>query len=78
MDLLWNYENADLCNVYLEFLNAMSAIYRSQTGKGIAERWCEDQGIDIYTYDRETGIMTDNQTGDIIKTKEHSYLHVVS
>ena len=78
MDLLWDYENTDLRNVYLEFLNAMSAIYRSQTGKGLAEQWCEDQGIDTYTYDRETGIMTDNQTGDIIKTKEHSHLRVVN
>ncbi len=78
MDLLWDYENTDLRNVYLEFLNAMSAIYRSQTGKGLAEQWCEDQGIDTYTYDRETGIMIDNQTGDIIKAKEHSHLRVVN
>ena len=70
MDLLWNYENADLCNVYLEFLNAMSAIYRSQTGKGIAETWCDNMGIPTYTEDKETGIMKNNQTGDIMKPKK--------
>lgn len=76
-ELLWDYENADLRNVYLEFTTAMSAIYRSQTGKGIAEQWCEDHGIDTYSVDRKTGIMKNNQTGDIFKAKKVSNLHVV-
>jgi len=41
-ELLWDYENTDLRHAYIEFTTAMSAIYRAQTGKGIAEQFCED------------------------------------
>lgn len=76
-ELLWDYENADLRRVYIEFTTAMSAIYRAQTGKGIAEKFCEDYGIDTYLVDKETGIMKDNQTGDIIKPKRVSHIQIV-
>jgi len=76
-ELLWDYENADLRHAYIEFTTAMSAIYRSQTGKGIAEQFCEDHGIGTYTVDKETGIMKNNQTGDIVKPKKASHLHIV-
>lgn len=55
----------------------MSAIYRSQTGKGLAETWCDNMGIPTYTVDKETGIMKNNQTGDIMKPKKASHLHIV-
>ena len=55
----------------------MSAIYRAQTGKGIMEQFCEDYGIGTYTIDKETGVMRDNQTGDVFKTQKVSYLHLV-
>lgn len=76
-ELLWDYENADLRHAYIEFTTAMSAIYRSQTGKGIAEAWLDDMGIPSYTMNKETGIMINNQTGDIIKPKKASHLHIV-
>lgn len=76
-ELLWDYDNADLRHVYVEFTTAMSAIYRAQTGKGIMERWCEERGIDTYSMDRETGIMKNNQTGDIVKPKQGSHIHIV-
>lgn len=76
-ELLWDYENADLRHAYVEFTTAMSAIYRAQTGKGIAEEWCDNMGVPIYTIDKETGIMKDNQTGDIIKPKKVSHLQIV-
>jgi len=76
-ELLWDYMNDDLRHAYIEFTAAMSAIYRAQTGKGIAEQWCEEHGIGTYTVDRETGIMKDNQTGDIVKLKKASHIHVV-
>ncbi len=59
------------------FTTAMSAIYRAQTGKGIAEQFCEDMGIPTYTVDKETGIMKNYQTGDIMKLKKASHLHIV-
>lgn len=76
-ELLWDYENADLRHAYVEFTTAMSAIYRAQTGKGIAETWCDNMGIPTYTIDKETGIMMDNQTGDIINPKKVSHLQIV-
>ncbi len=44
-ELLWDYDNEDLRNAYVEFTTAMSAIFRAQTGKGIAEKFCEDHGM---------------------------------
>ena len=76
-ELLWDYDNEDLRHAYIEFTTAMSAIYRAQTGKGIAEQFCEDHGIGTYTMDKESGIMRNNQTGDIMKMKKVSHLHIV-
>lgn len=76
-ELLWDYDNEDLRHAYIEFTTAMSAIYRAQTGKGIAETWLDDLGIPTYTVDRETGIMKNNQTGDIMKPKRVSHLQIM-
>lgn len=76
-ELLWDYENNDLRHAYIEFTTAMSAIYKSQTGKGIMETWCEDHGIDTYTINKETGIMKNNQTGNITKMKKASHIQIV-
>lgn len=76
-DLLWDYQNDDLREVCVEFTCAMSAIYRSQTGKGIAEEWCDDLGIPTYSVDNENGIMRDNQTGKVTKIKNKSHIQVV-
>lgn len=76
-ELLWDYENAELRHAYIEFTTAMSAIYRAQTGKGIAEQWCWDMGIPTYTVNKGTGIMKNNQTGDIVKVGKASHIHVV-
>lgn len=76
-ELLWDYENTDLRHAYVEFTTAMSAIYRAQTGKGIAEKFFEERGVPVYTMDKETGIMKNNQTGDIIKPKKVSHLQIV-
>lgn len=75
--LLWDYDNSDLRHAYVEFTTAMSAIYRSQTGKGMMEQFCEDHGIGTYTVDRETGIVKNNQTGDISKIKKASHIQIV-
>lgn len=76
-DLLWDYENNDLRHAYVEFTCAMSAIYRSQTGKGIAEQFCNDIGITTYTINKETGVVMDNQTGQTTKLKSRSNLQIV-
>lgn len=50
----------------------------TQTGKGILEKWCEDQGIGTYTINQEKGIIQDNQTGEIHKlSKKPSHLKIV-
>lgn len=76
-DFLWDYENNDLRNVCVEYMCAMSKLCQSQTGKGIAEQWCDDMGIGTYTVDKESGIVKDNQTGNITKLKKSSHLHIV-
>ena len=76
-DLLWDYQNDDLREVCVEFTCAMSAIYRSQTGKGITEEWCDDLGIPTYSVDNTNGIMRDNQTGKVTKIKKKSHIQVV-
>lgn len=76
-ELLWDYDNADLRHAYMEFTTAMSAIYRAQTGKGIMEKFFEDHGVPVCTVDRETGIMMDSKTGDIVKMKKASHIHIV-
>ena len=76
-ELLWDYYNADLRHAYMEYTTAMSAIYKAQTGKGIMETWLDDLGIPTFTEDKETGIMKNNQTGDIMKPKKVSHIQIV-
>lgn len=77
-ELLWDYWNDDLRHAYLEYSNAMSDIYRSQTGIGIMEQFFEDQGVPTYSVNNELGIMRDSQTGEIKKiNKKPSYLKIV-
>ncbi len=38
-ELLWDYMNADLRHAYMEYTSAMSAMFKAQTGKGIAEKF---------------------------------------
>lgn len=76
-ELLWDYYNEDLRHAYVEYTNAMSAIYKAQTGKRIMEKFFEDHGVPVYTMDKETGIMKNNKTGDIVKTKKASHIHIV-
>ena len=76
-ELLWDYENEELRHAYIEFTTAMSAIYQAQTGKGIAEKFFEERGVPTYSVDRESGIMRNNQTGDIMKPKRMSHIQVV-
>ena len=74
---MYHKQNDDLREAYVEFTCAMSAIYRSQTGKGIAEKFCDDNGIGTYTVNNETGIIRDNQTGHTMKLKKRSNIQIV-
>lgn len=76
-ELLWDYMNADLRHAYMEYTSAMSAMFKAQTGKGIMEKFFEDRGVPTYTMDKETGIMKNNQTGDIVKPQKVSHIHIV-
>lgn len=77
-ELLWDYQNHELRHAYVEYTSAMSDIYRSQTGKGIAETWLEDMGVGTYTVNNDLGIIQDNQTGKISKlSKKPSHLQIV-
>lgn len=76
-ELILDYYNADLRHAYIEYSNAMSAIYKAQTGKSIAEKFFEVRGVPTYTMDKESGIMMDNKTGDIMKMDKVSHMHIV-
>ena len=77
-NLMWDYENRDLREFTVFYMSCMSAMYKQQTGFGIAEKFCEDNGIGTYTMDRENGLLIDNQTGEIAKmSKKPSFMQIV-
>lgn len=77
LKLLWDYENKDLREAYLDYISDISAIYKSQTGKGIAEEWCDNMSIPTYTTDKEIRIIKNNSTGKISKLKNTSHITVI-
>ena len=77
-DLMWDYENRDLREFTVFYMSCMSAMYKQQTGVGIAEKFCEDNGIGTYTMDRENGLVIDNQSGEIAKvSNKPSFMQIV-
>lgn len=76
-ELLGDYENEELRHAYVEFTTSASAILRAQTGKSIAETWCDNMGVPTFTEDKETGIMKNNRTGDIMKPIKTSHIQIV-
>lgn len=47
---LFDYQNNEIKGLYIEFIDAASEIYRSQTGKSFEEKFFEDIGVDTYTF----------------------------
>ena len=47
---LFDYQNDEIKGLYIEFIDAASDIYRAQTGKSFGEKFCEETGIDTYTF----------------------------
>ena len=76
-DLLWDYQNNDLRSAYVEYMCVTSALYRAQTGKGIAEEWADDMGILTYDVDEDSGFIMDNQTGKVSKLEKSSHIQIV-
>lgn len=77
-DLMLDYENRDLREFTVFYMSCMSAIYKQQTAVGIAEKFCEDNGIGTYTMDRENGLLIDNKSGEISKmSNKPSFMSVV-
>lgn len=77
-DLMWDYENRDLRKFTVFYMSCMSAMYKQQTGVGMAEKFCEDNGIGTYTIDRENGLLIDNKSGEIAKmSNKPSFMQIV-
>lgn len=76
-DLLWDYQNNDLREAYVEYMCVTSALYRAQTGKGIAEQWVEDMGLPTYEVEDDSGFIRDNQTGKVSKMEKSSHIQIV-
>lgn len=47
-DLIWDYCNNELQKVYAAYLTAAGYLYKKETGKGMLEQFCEDNGIETY------------------------------
>ena len=77
LELLWDYQNDDLREAYVEFICATSAIYRSQTGKGLAEQFCKDNVVGTYTVYKDAGIIKDNTAGHTMKLKPRGNMQIV-
>ena len=76
-ELLWDYQNDDLGDIFSFFLSCMSTIHRQQTGMRIAEEFFSKQGVSMSSIDFERGIMVDDN-GKIAKiSNKPSYLQVV-
>ena len=77
-DLMWDYMNKDLREFTVFYMSCMSAMYKQQTGVGIAEKFCEDNGIGTYTMDRENGLLINNKSGEIAKvSNKPSFMQIV-
>lgn len=77
-DLMWDYENRDLREFTVFYMSCMSAMYKQQTGVGMAEKFCEDNNIGSYRVDRENGLLIDNQSGKITKmSNKPSFMQIV-
>lgn len=77
-DLMWDYENRELRKLTVFYMSCMSAMYKQQTGVGMAEKFCEDNGIGTYTIDKENGLLIDNQSGEIAKmSNKPSFMQIV-
>lgn len=77
-DFLWCYWNDDLFAFDMVAFSIISNMHKAQTGKGILERWLEEQGIGTFTMNQELGIIKDNQTGEIHRlSKKPSHLKIV-
>lgn len=66
-DFLWDYMNDDLRHAYIEYTNAMSSIYYSQTGRRMEEGFLKILNIPSYTVNKELGIIQNNKTGETHK-----------
>lgn len=77
-DLMWDYMNKDLRGFTVFYMSCMSAMYKQQTGVGMGEKFCEDNGIGTYTIDKENGLLIDNQSGEIAKlSNKSSFMQIV-
>ncbi len=67
-NFLWDYENMRVRLFLVEYMSAMSNLYKLQSGKGIMEEFLEENGVDTYSYDSVDGYLINNRTGQITKT----------
>lgn len=69
-EFLWDYWNPVILDFVVNETCIASRLYREQTGMGIAEQWCKEQGIPTYRHcvDPDTGaeFMFDADSGRTI------------
>lgn len=71
-DLLWDYQNTNISEFLVALLSNLSDIRRLHGHKGIAEEFCEEQGIPMYTTHKDASdceYLQDNTTGKAMRLK---------
>lgn len=74
--LMWDYQNEDLYRITIEYMIAISDLHRKQTGMGLADEFAEMFDIPSYSINEDTGLIQDNQTGEIVKMDAKKPSHI--
>lgn len=80
-ELLWDYMNRDLRNLYVLYMSVTSDLYKAKNGVSMMEQFFMDHNLNVpsYSINDDIGLMKNRQTGEIIKLdKRKSNLTVIS
>ena len=77
-DLIWEYWNDDVIEFGVEYMVFLSRERRKQTGKGIAEEYFEDKGVEMFTmYDVDGKKFLMDSNGKTVPVKRNTGLKVI-
>lgn len=69
-EFLMDYENWDINKFMVTFMLTVSRMRVLQGGRDIMEEFLEEQGVPIYSYYKDEGIMINPQTGEVVKVEK--------
>ncbi len=63
-DLMWDYQNRELREATVFYMDCLGAMYQQKTGIDMIEKYFGDLGVPSYVFDNENGMMFNNETGE--------------